>query len=282
VSQAFIIPFVNQTLSLLAAVAQLRCAPNTRVVLVQDHAGDGSRGQQDLDDDEVLTPRRANDPVTLLRNSEHLGYVGSVNRAARWILETNAECDFVWVVNDDVAFVRGLPESGDVPRDAGLIGVLSNRAGYQSIAYSLDESGDYLYPNRDVGTLVAQYDALLARAGPRLMPVPLVHGFCFGIGRACLEQTGLLDDEHFDLGYGSDYDLSLRATRAGFVNFVHAGAFVWHIGAASAGRVKRRVLATRADYELCRRYGDDYKRAKFVTRERLNRHMANFTHLSRG
>jgi GT2 family glycosyltransferase len=273
----YIIPFVRRTLTLAGARTHLRAAENAHVVLMHDPptaAGTPKAPAHDI----VVTNKDKH--VTLLTNSVSSGYVRSVNRAARWVLE-NIDCGFVWVVNDDVAFVRGVPRATDLPDNAGLMGVLSNRAGYQSISYSFDDIGDYLYPKRDVHAEAGQYDTLLARTGRRLIPVPLVHGFCFGIGRKCLETIGLLDELAFGHGYGSDYDLSLRATNAGFTNFVHAGAFVWHAGATTAGRVKRRVQSIRADVELRRIYGEDYKRAKFVTRERLNRHLNNFVALAR-
>jgi GT2 family glycosyltransferase len=218
--------------------------------------------------------------MILLRNAEHLGYTRSVNAAVAWALD-NTEVADLWIVNDDVLLLRGLPEIADAPADAGLIGVLSNRAGYQSLTYSLDDIGDYLYPDIDNDVAAQHFDFHCHERGTRFIPVPLVHGFCFRASRGCLQAIGLLDNRRFLSGYGSDYDLSLRAVRAGFTNYVYTGCFVAHVGSASAGRVKRRMLTILADHELRRSYGEQYQRAKFVTRQRLDRHLANYFRLTR-
>ncbi len=279
---AFVIPFVRQTTSLVAMIDALSASPDAHLVLIHDPVeakpGRETAGEARRYDEGPIV--NFNDRLTVINNTANAGYTRSVNRAAAWAL-ANVDCSLLWLVNDDVAFVRGLPSPPDLPARTGLVGILSNRAGYQSLAYSVDDMGDYLYPERDAPSATAEFEALLVRAKPRLVPVPLVHGFCFGVTRRCAEAIGLLDDTTFALGYGSDYDMSLRAQRAGYTNFVHTGSFAWHAGAASAGRVKRRIHAIRANVDLRRIYGEEYKRAKFVTRTRLNRRLTNFTALTR-
>jgi GT2 family glycosyltransferase len=277
---AYVIPFVRQTPLLAIVIGQLQAESEAHAVLIHDPEPGKADGEDAPTADEAAVTVR-DERLTILRNRSNSGYTRSVNRAVRWALD-HLDCPFLWVVNDDVAFVRGVPSAPtQLPARAGLLGVLSNRAGYQSVAYSLDEMGDYLYPDCDVTAATLAFDDLKSRAGARLVPVPLVHGFCFGASRECLEAVGLLDEIAFRSGYGSDYDISLRAARCGFTNFVYTGAFVWHAGTASAGRVHRRLCIIGADLELRRLYGENFKRAKFVTRQRLDRRMANFTPLSR-
>lgn len=270
----FIIPYLNQSASLAAMIEALIDKGNVHIVLAEDRAAKA-------DDWAPLTLERIDSGkrMTLLRHSRPLGYTRNVNAAVMWAL-ANTELANFWIVNDDISFVRGVPEIKKPPADAGLIGVLSDRAGYQSVAYSLDPAGDYLYP--DIGPTSAAERFDQASRNPRFVPVPLVHGFCFRVSRACLEKVGALDEHGYGFGYGSDYDLSLRATDAGFTNYVYTGAFVAHLGSATAGRATRRIRAIRADHQLRATYGERYKRAKFVTRERLDKHLANFARLTRG
>ena len=277
----YIIPFLAESVRLTEAVERIRAEEDHCVVLIQDSPettaiADADRGLVPKVAVELVEPGR----FIRLRCHQHAGYTRSVNAAVSWALE-NVDFADAWIVNDDVIFLRGLPRILRAPANAGLIGVLSNKAGYQSIAYSLDDIGDYLYPAADPETAAQRYDVELSRRPPRFIPVPLIHGFCFRIGRECLRAIGLLDDRCFILGYGSDYDLSLRSVSAGFTNYVYSGAFVAHVGSASAGRIRRRIGAIRADHELHKHYGEDYQRAKFVTRQRLNKHLTNYAELVR-
>jgi GT2 family glycosyltransferase len=275
---AYIVPFLHRSETLDTIVSQIGEREDLRLILIEDVAGDARASDHDA---AAVVVEHETRRRVLLRNVLPRGYTRSVNAAIAWALEKTAE-EMFWIVNDDVRFVRGIPEVARLPKDAGLIGVLSDRAGYQSVAYSLDDSGDYLYPDVAPEVAAERYDRDLERVGARFIPAPLVHGFCFCASRRCLSSIGPLDDRGYGYGYGSDYDLSMRARGACFTNYVYTGAYVEHLGATSAGRIARRIRAIRADHELRKTYGDQYQRAKFQTRQRLTQHLANFTPLTRG
>jgi GT2 family glycosyltransferase len=279
VGAVYIVPYVNRSAALDAIVQRIGSRPDLSLILVEDMAATDNNAR--VPGSEPVVVAAETDRLVRLRNARPLGYTRSVNAALRWGLE-RSRFDAFWIVNDDVQFVRGVPEIVAPPQDAGMVGVLSDRAGYQSIAYSLDEIGDYLYPDVAPASAAERYDAGLARVGAHYIPVPLVHGFCFWVSRRCLHSVGALDDRAFAFGYGSDYDFSLRAASAGFINYVYTGAYVAHRGAASAGRPTRRIRTIRADYQLRKAYGEQYQRAKFITRRELDRQLANYAALSRG
>ena len=69
---------------------------------------------------------------------------------------------------------------------------------------------------------------------------------CVAMRRAVYEQVGPLD-ERFIPGYFEDFDYSLRARAAGFDLLIDDGAFVYHEGGATFGRMSetKRELARR-------------------------------------
>jgi O-antigen biosynthesis protein len=110
--------------------------------------------------------------------------------------------------------------------------------------------------------------------------VPLVHGFCFFVRPKVLDQIGEIDAGAFPSGYGSDFDLSLRAEAAGYQNYVWSGTYVWHQGSRSAGRDQRRIRSIGADFVLKKRYGAAYADARFRTRNRMRIHLGNLVDFS--
>lgn len=270
----YIIPYLAASDSLKAVIAHVLKDPEARVVAVKDeraHTESGASGSE-----RVAQQGR----LLLIADGQHKGYSRAVNLGIAQARETGAP-ELFCIVNDDVGFAGSTPpELSGLPDDAGLIGVLSNRAGYQSLMYSFDESGDFLYPDLAPADLETRFQGAFERLGPRYMPVPLVHGFCFFIRPDVLEQIGGIDEGAFPSGYGSDFDLSMRAGAAGYQNYVWSGTCVWHQGARSAGRDQRRIRSIGADFVLKKRYGAAYADARFKTRNRMRIHLGNLVDFS--
>jgi len=210
----------------------------------------------------------------LLEDGRAKGYTRSVNAGVRFCLD-HLRADLICILNDDVRFLRGTaPTVGKLPTDAGLIGVLSNKAGYQSVLYSLDEMGDFTYPAVPFQATRQLFQDKPSIRG-KMLPVPLVHGFCFFVAPEVIGTVGLLDEAQFPSGYGTDFDLSLRVEAAGLRNYVWTGEFVWHEGSATAGRGGRRIHTIGADFLLKTKHGARYPDAQMKTRVRLNKHLSN-------
>lgn len=270
----YVVPYLVASDSLKAVIAHVLKAPDTQVIAVKDERAGTAPAEPAAE--KVARQGR----LHLLADGQHKGYTRAVN-AGLAHARSLGRPEFFCILNDDVAFAGALPpELTDLPEDAGLVGVLSNRAGYQSLLYTFDEAGDFMYPDLSVEDLAARYGAAREKLGERYMPVPLVHGFCFFVRSALLEKIGDLDAEAFPTGYGSDFDLSLRAEAAGFRNLVWSGAYVWHEGSRSAGRDLRRIKAIGANFILTQRHGAAYADARFRTRNRMRIHLGNLMDFS--
>ncbi len=273
----YVIPYLEVSESLKSTIGHILAVEGTTVVAVKDVA----RGTDPADDDDPGQLKHAiSGGLHLLSDGLAKGYTRSVNLGATWAVR-HCDPELLCIINDDVLMVGGkIPNLRKMPADAALVGVLSNRAGYQSLQYAFDETGDFVYPERDLASAASEHEALLGRVGAKYVHVPLVHGFGFYIRPQVLESLGWLDQRHFPLGYGSDFDLSIRAEAAGYRNYVWTGDFVWHIGSASAGRDQRHIRAITADFALKQIHGNAYAEAKFKTRVRMNRHTGNYLELA--
>lgn len=273
----YVIPYLEVSESLKATIGQILCVEGSSVVAVKD-----TPRHQPPADDEV--PGQLKHAVSgnlhLLSDGVAKGYTRAVNIGATWAVKHCAP-DLLCIINDDVLMVGGrIPRLGRMPEDAALVGVISNRAGYQSLQYAFDENGDFLYPELEIKEAATEHSRLVERIGARYLHVPLVHGFGFYIRPRVLESLGWLDESGFPLGYGSDFDLSMRAEAAGYRNYVWTGDFVWHIGSATAGRDQRHIRAVTADFTLKQRHGQAYAEAKFKTRVRMHKHTGNYLELA--
>jgi GT2 family glycosyltransferase len=271
----YVIPYVEATDALKTTISQILAVDGNSVVAVKDTP----RGAEPEPEAGQLK-HAVTGNLHLLSDGVAKGYTRSVNLGARWAVKHCAP-DMLCLLNDDVIFAGGrIPELSRTPADAGLVGVISNRAGYQSLQYGFDENGDFVYPDHDIDGAAEFHRNLVDRVGARFLHVPLVHGFGFYIRPYVLETLGWLDEQRFPLGYGSDFDLSLRAQDAGYRNYVWTGDFVWHIGARTAGAEQRHIRAVTADFALKLRHGEQYTNAKFKTRVRMNNHTGNFLELA--
>lgn len=273
----YVIPYLEASESLKATISTLlRSDDNIVVVAVHDMP---KRPKNPLRPTGERN-RALSDRLHVLHDGLHKGYTRSINVGAKLAIERFAP-DLLCLLNDDVLLPNNkIPALGRLPDDAGLVGIVSNRAGYQSLQYCFDGAGDFLYPEYGLEAAIEKHRHLVERIGAKYLPVPLVHGFGFYVRSGVFVELGLLDEECFPTGYGSDFDLSLRAEAAGHRNYVWTGDFVWHIGSATSGREQRRIKAIGADFMLKRKHGSTYVDAQFKTRMRMDRHTRNYLELA--
>lgn len=273
----YVIPYLEASESLKATIATLLRSDDD-IVVVAVH--DTPKRRNSAPHPAGERNRALSDRLHVLHDGLHKGYTRSINAGAKLAIERFAP-DLLCLLNDDVLLHNNkIPALGPLPNDAGLIGIVSNRAGYQSLQYCFDGAGDFLYPDHGFEVAIEQHRHLVERIGAKYLPVPLVHGFGFYIRSEVFLELGLLDEESFPTGYGSDFDLSLRAEAAKYRNYVWTGDFVWHIGSLSTGREQRRIKAIGADFILKRKHGSAYVDAQFKTRVRMNRHTHNYLELA--
>ncbi len=178
---------------------------------------------------EYLEKLAANGLLTLLHNSENLGFVKTVNLG----MALNPDRDVV-LLNSDTQVCgdwldrlrRAAYSSGDI----GTVTPFSNNATICS--YPEFPRGNALPP--DVS--IEQLDRLCAElnAGERV-EIPTAVGFCMYIRRTCLDEVGYFDEQRFGRGYGEENDFCLRARAGGWRSVLTGDTFVYHAGSVSFG-----------------------------------------------
>mgnify|MGYP000258116899 CR=1 FL=1 len=248
-----IIPVFNaprDAIACLESVLKNTRAGTARITLIDDASIDPRVGEwlEGLERKSVCPL-----PLTILRNPENLGFVGTVNRAMAL-----SDHDVV-LLNSDTLVTPGwldqLVECANSDPQTATVTPFSNNAEICS------------YPQMCVNTPADAFDVTsliqaLAEAHDGHYPIiPTAMGFCMYIRRHALERVGLFDAVRFGRGYGEENEFCLRARAAGFVHRLCPAAFVIHHGGRSflddADELKKRNLA-----QLLEQYPDYSKQIK--------------------
>ena len=170
--------------------------------------------------------------ITLLENTENLGFVATVNRGMSMsqtndvlLLNSDTEVANKWLDRMQAAAHSGPQVASVTP--------FSNNA-------TICSYPRFCQPNElpygfDTGSLDRLFATYLAG---QTAEVPTGVGFCMYIRRACLETVGLFDVANFGKGYGEENDFCIRAIEAGWVNLHALDTFVRHAGGISFGDTK--------------------------------------------
>lgn len=167
-----------------------------------------------------------NDNVTLLENSENLGFVRTVNRGFMI-----TEYDTV-ILNSDIEvsdfWLDRLIWHSESQSSVGTITPFSNNATICSFPYIGKDNERW----QDLS--VGRINELFYEANKGLsIEIPTGVGFCMYVSRALLESVGAFDEASFGHGYGEENDLCHRAAQAGFKNLHALDVYVYHAGRAS-------------------------------------------------
>jgi len=188
--------------------------------------------------------------VTLLRNTQNLGFVQTANRG---LAHAQAQAPDVPVVllNSDALVPQGWDSRLLAPlADAGVATVtpLSNDAEIFSVPAICQRSD---LPQGAVDAL----DAVAARLNPRAGEVdaPTGVGFCMALGMRYLKAHPQFDTI-FGRGYGEETDWCQRARAMGGRHVAAANLFVEHRGGVSFGSAAKQKLLMRNGAEISRRY----------------------------
>jgi glycosyltransferase involved in cell wall biosynthesis/GT2 family glycosyltransferase len=225
-----VIPVYGAARELRACLESVLRETRHRVTLVVD-------GPQDTDVESVI----ADFDFRVLRNHTRLGFVGSVNRGMR---ETSS--DVVLLNSDTIVTPRWIEKLIDAAYSSGDVGTvtpLSNHATLCSIPQPFEEN---LLP---AGFEAASFAAVVEDVSQRSYPrIPTGVGVCLYIRRALLDDIGVLDEQHFGLGYGEENDFCMRALARGWLHVADDATFIYHAGhrsfGASHARLERRGAAT--------------------------------------
>jgi GT2 family glycosyltransferase len=172
--------------------------------------------------------------VTLIRNTENLGFTGANNQGIERLIA--AGCAYIWILNNDTTVDRGclssLKEHLDAHRDAAAC---SGKVLYAEPRDLIWFAGATL----NAWTLVATHRGVGERDTgryDRIEPTPFLSGCCMFVRREALQRLGAFDDRFF--AYFEDADWCLRAVEAGLrLDYVPQGV-LWHKVSATLDSLK--------------------------------------------
>lgn len=206
-------------------LASLRAAtyPRLQALVVDNGSTDGSAAH--------LQPLLAAPWGRLVCLEQNRGFTGGANVGLRLALDDGAHA--VFLLNNDATVapdcIARLVDAAEARPDVGLAGPKIVWTGQPERIWSAGMSVDW-----------ARARVLAHRDAPDdgcLDARRLVQGLSGGallVKRGVLERVGLLDDRYF--AYYEDFDLCLRARRAGFRSLYVGDAVASHVGSATSSR----------------------------------------------
>ena len=179
---------------------------------------------------------------THLENVENVGFSGTVNQGI-----LHAGRDDVILLNSDTVscgdWALRLQDAAYAHPKIAAVVPLTNNATIFSIPFP---EGSALPEEKPV-EWVERIDASLASIDPKVLEMPVAHGFCTYVRRSAFDRIGLYDEIGFGIGQGEDNDFSMRIRMAGFFVGAATGVFIGHAGSTSFGdEVMSWKLAGRA------------------------------------
>lgn len=220
---AVIILNFNGTCDTLAAVnSVLRDPYPKKLILVVDNASDA----KELEYLENSLPGS----VTLIKNTENLGFAAGNNTGMKRALSENAE--FMLVLNNDTecepGFLQLLVDSARKDTSIGIVSPLicffdqKERAAY---------AGGTIRPIAGTGIAkLAQADSMQGEH-----ETTFCEGSCMLLSKRLVEETGGFDEKYFL--YLEDTDLSVTAARKGYRLILNADSRIYHKVGATSDRV---------------------------------------------
>ncbi len=145
----------------------------SRLIVVDD--GSDEETARSLD----ATARRRD--FVLVRNPKNLGYTKSINIGAK----AAGDADAVVILNSDtivtVGWIERIKAAFNANPKAGIVGVWSNAASYQSLPAVKDRAGRFAINDLADGMSPDDLALALGAIAPSYPRVPIVNGFCFAV-----------------------------------------------------------------------------------------------------
>ena len=193
--------------------------------------------------------------IKVYRTSERSGYTKAANFGL-----SKTKADLVTLLNSDTIVTKSwasrLRSHFERFPALGIVGPLSNAASYQSVPGIVGTETQTAINELPPGVTPDQLAAYCANSfGVDDMPfVPLVHGFCFTVSRACLNKLTEFDEEKFPRGYGEETDFCLRAQDQGFALGIALNTYVFHAKSKSYSDTERVNLMQEGWNALVKKY----------------------------
>lgn len=220
----------------LASVAANRDPSCHRIIIVNDGSA--------LETGEWLREFvRQNENCHLIEHEVAQGYTCAANAG---MAASDGEALVLLNSDTEVApnWIEKLFDTFDSFTGIGIVGPMSNAASHQSLPEHRSSNGNTAINELPSGFSVADMDRWCEEQADNVGSalVPLVHGFCFAIGRELRDAIGHFDEEAFPFGYGEETDYCMRAANAGFLLAIALHTFVFHEKSKSYDEKKRQAL----------------------------------------
>ena len=167
--------------------------------------------------------------ITLIKNDQNLGFVGTVNRGMR----LSQKRDVILLNSDTEVFGNWIDRLRDHATASDRIATvtpLSNNATIFSYPfYARSNSQRLELPFPEIDQIASNVNRGLS------CTVPTGVGFCFYIRRAALDDIGIFNETLFGKGYGEENDFCMRAIAHAWDNLAAFDVFVRHTGEVSFG-----------------------------------------------
>jgi len=188
------------------------------VIIVDNGSTDKSK--------EYIKRSEFNFPVTLIENTENLGFSPAVNQGIR-----KAKYEYIFSLNNDTQVKKGSIKA--------LLDLISSRPEIFSVQAKMLQ-----YDNKELIDDVGDEYNLLAwtkKTGENhdsneYCEVKEIFSACAGAAmyrKSLLAEIGMFDDNYF--AYMEDVDLAIRSRINGYTNLLCPDAIVYHIGSATSG-----------------------------------------------
>lgn len=190
--------------------------------------------------------------VTVQRNPQNLGFVGTCNRG----MTEFAARDDVILLNSDTEvtarWIEKLQRAAYHRSQVGTVTPFTNNGVICSIPkFCLDN-------DLPAKLSLTEFAEIVERTSRREYPeLPTAVGFCMYIKRELIDKIGILDQEAFGKGYGEENDFCCRAKQAGYLNVLDDATFIYHKGSLSF-KASKAELCRRNEEVLRSRYPDYY------------------------
>jgi len=216
----------DETAACLASVLKTT-SKNIEIIVVDDASPDHALAAH-------LRQLAAFGRISLVRNPENLGFVGSVNHG----LGIHPWRDAILLNSDTLVFGDWCDRLRAAAYAAPDIGTVTPLTNHGSIV-SYPSTNDHHF-SCETAAAIDQFVAM--RFDGTHIELPVGVGFCLYLRRDCLVDTGSFDQELFSKGYGEETDYCMRARQNGWRHVLAPNVFVRHDGAVSFGKRREALL----------------------------------------
>lgn len=188
------------------------------VIIVDNGSEDNSK--------EYIKANSFNFPVTLIENSENLGFAPAVNQGIK-----KARYEYVFSLNNDTEVRKGSIRAlvDLISSDDSIFSVQAKMLQYKN-KQLIDDVGD------EYNLLAWTKKTGENHKSEEFSAIKEIFSACAGAAmykRSLLDEIGMFDDNFF--AYMEDVDLAIRSRIYGYRNLLCPDAVVYHIGSATSG-----------------------------------------------